>query len=507
MSTPISPSTTQQQTNAALQQAAQSIISGSTGNSSMDVSSLVTALVNSKTAGQTALLSTSVANDQAQLTALGTLKSALTALQTGLGSLANGTVTQAFTATASGSGLTATTGSGAVAGSYSIAVNQIATTQTLSSGAFGATQQLGAGTLTLSVGGNSSAITIDSSNNTLAGIAAAINGATNNPGVTATIVTGTDGAHLVLRSSTTGAANTINVAVSNLSGDNGLSSLAVTSTASTTGGQSTITSGGSIAWSQTTAAQNAQFTVGGIAATSATNAVTSAIAGVTLNLSQSAVGTTQTLTVAADTSSQSTAITNFVNLYNTLVTTMSSLSSLSGAGTSSQTAGPLLGDSTLNSIRNTLAGIVAGGVTSNGSTVSLASLGISLSGTGSSSQTEGTLVVDQAKLTAALTNNPSSVATLFNATNGVGAQLNNTINGYVQANGIFDIRTNALNKDLSSIAQQQAQLATYSSQLTTQYNAQFTALDTLMATMNTNSNYLTQLFGGTNSAGSLASNK
>lgn len=47
MSTPVT-STTQQQTNSALQQAAQSIISGSTGNSSMDVNSLVTALVNAK---------------------------------------------------------------------------------------------------------------------------------------------------------------------------------------------------------------------------------------------------------------------------------------------------------------------------------------------------------------------------------------------------------------------------------------------------------------------------
>ncbi|AIO65560.1 flagellar filament capping protein FliD [Burkholderia oklahomensis] len=509
MSTPVTSTTTttQQQTNAALQQAAQSIISGSTGNSSMDVNSLVTALVNAKTAGQTAALSTSVATDQTTLSALGTLKAALTALQAGIGALGDGSLTQKFTATATGSGLTATTAAGAVAGSYSVAVTQIATSQTLSSGAFNATQQLGTGTLTLSVGGKSTSISIDSTNNTLSGIAAAINSASNNPGVTATIVTGTDGAHLVLRSATTGAANAINVGVSNLSGDNGLSSLNVTSTASTTGGQSTIQSGGTIAWTQSTSAQDAEFTVGGIAASSANNAVTGAIAGVTLNLTQAAVGTTQTLNVTTDTTAQATAITNVVNLYNTVVTTMASLSSLSGAGTSSQSAGPLLGDSTLNMIRNSLARVVGAGVTTGGSTVSLASIGITFADGSSSSQTDGTLTIDTTKLNAALQNSPSTVAALFNSTNGVGAELNNTIQGYVQTGGVFDTRSNALNQDLKSLAQQQTQLVSYASQLTSQYNAQFTALNTLMAQMNTNSNYLTQLFGGANSSGTLATNK
>ncbi|MBF4061139.1 flagellar filament capping protein FliD [Burkholderia pseudomallei] len=506
MSTPVT-STTQQQTNSALQQAAQSIISGSTGNSSIDVNSLVTALVNAKTAGQSAALSTSIATDQTTLSALGTLKAALTALQAGIGSLSDGTLTQKFTATATGTGLTATTGAGAVAGSYSVAVTQIATSQTLSSGAFNATQQLGTGTLTLSVGGKSTSISIDSTNNTLSGIAAAINSASNNPGVTATIVTGTDGAHLVLRSASTGAANVINVGVSNLSGDNGLSSLAVTSTASTTGGQSTIRSGGSVAWSQSTSAQDAEFTVGGIAASSASNAVSGAIAGVTLNLTQAAVGATQTLNVTTDTTAQATAITNVVNLYNTVITTMSSLSSLSGAGTSSQSAGPLLGDSTLNMIRNSLARVVGAGVTTGGSTTSLASIGIKFADGSSSSQTDGALTIDTAKLNAALQNSPSTVAALFNSTNGIGAQLNTTIQNYVQTGGVFDTRSNALNQDLKSLAQQQTRLASYASQLTSQYNAQFTALNTLMAQMNSNSNYLTQLFGGSNSSGAMANNK
>ena len=50
----------------------------------------------------------------------------------------------------------------------------------------------------------------------------------------------------------------------------------------------------------------------------------------------------------------------------------------------------------------------------------------------------------------------------------------------------------------------QEALSAYQAQLTAQYNAQFTALNTLMVSSNSNAQYLTQLFGGSNSAGALA---
>ncbi|TCF96684.1 hypothetical protein BZM26_36135 [Paraburkholderia strydomiana] len=56
----------------------------------------------------------------------------------------------------------------------------------------------------------------------------------------------------------------------------------------------------SSAWTQSSAAQDAEFPINGIAASGSTNAVTSAISGVTLNLTSAAVttpATTQTLTV------------------------------------------------------------------------------------------------------------------------------------------------------------------------------------------------------------------
>ncbi|WP_144193861.1 flagellar filament capping protein FliD [Paraburkholderia fungorum] len=484
-----------------VQQAAQSIISGSTGNSAMDVASLVSVLVNAKTAGQTAALKAKQTSDSTTLSAFGALSSALTALQAAIKNLSDGTTLSTFAATASGKGLDPVAGAGAVAGSYAIEVKQIAASQSLSSAAFDATARLGTGKLTLQVGGKSMDVTIDSSNNTLSGIANAINKASNNPGVTATIVTGTGGAHLVLRSAATGAANTINVSTSGVADDNGLSSLGVSSTPGANGAGSTIVSSDTNkAWRQSEAAQDALFTVGGIEASSATNAVATAIAGVTMNLSSAAVGTTQTLTIATDTAARNTAITNFANLYNTVVTTINSLSSYDKT---SKTGGALLGDSTLTTIKNSLASIIGSGVGPKGSMATLGAIGISLKG----DPADGTLVIDSKKLTASLNSNPAQVATLFNSTDGIGVKLNRSITDFVKTGGLIDTRNTALNADLKSITAQQTTLANYSAQLTKQYQNQFTALNTLMATMNNNSQYLTALFGGSKSAGALATNK
>jgi flagellar hook-associated protein 2 len=490
--------------------AAQSIISGSTGNSSLDVSSLVTSLVNAKVAGQTGTLSAQQTKDNTQLSAIGALQAALGALQAGIASLSNGSALGQFTATADGTGLTATADTTASAGSYSVAVTQIASAQTLSSAAFGSTTALGTGTMNISVGGKSMSVAITSTDNTVSGIASAINSSANNPGVTATVVTGTDGAHLVLRSTATGASNTINVAVTGVAGDAGLSSLGVTSAAgaSSTDPSSFTSAVSTSAWTQSVPAQDASFEIDGTAATSSSNTVTTALQGVTLNLTAAAIGTPpgtpQTLTVAQNTSSASTAINSFVSLYNTLVTTYGQVGNDNSQAASTQ-GGVLATNPMLTTIQNTLAGILDSGVKNGNSTISLGSIGITLQGQASSTQPAGSLVIDQTKLAAALQSNPSGVAALFNQTTGVAAQMTTSLNSFLAPQGLIANSQSAVNTDLASIATQQTTLNAYTAQLTSQYQAQFTALNTLMATMNNNSQYLTQLFGGADSAGALAS--
>ncbi|CAN7727631.1 flagellar filament capping protein FliD [Caballeronia sp. LjRoot34] len=492
--------------NAARASAAQSVISGSTGNASLDVSSLVTSLVNAKVAGQTGSLIARQRNDNTKLSAIGALQAGLSALQAGIAPLSNGTALGQFTVTADGTGLTASGSSGAATGSYSIAVTQIASAQTLSSAAFGATTALGTGTMNVSVGDKSMSVDITSANNTVSGIASAINLSSSNPGVTATVVSGTDGAHLILRSSATGASNTIDVSVSTVTDDAGLSSLGVTSAAGPSAADpSTIASVSAASpWTQTESAKDAMFAIDGTAGTSSGNTVTTAIEGVTLNLTAAAIGvpagTPQTLTVAQDTTSASTAINNFVDLYNTLVTTYGQVAGFDSSKAKGAQGGPLLGNSMFNTIKSTLASIVSGGVKNGSSSISLGAIGIALN-------KDGTLTADSTKMASELTSNPEGMAALFNSTTGVAAKMTKSLNGFLGEGGLIANNQDPLNADLKGIGTQQDTLASYAAQLTQQYQAQFTALNTVMATMNKNSQYLTQLFGGTDSAGTLAKGK
>ncbi|UXU88016.1 flagellar filament capping protein FliD [Burkholderia sp. S-53] len=457
-----------------LAQAGQSIISGAT-NSTLDVNSLVTTLVQAKTIGQQTTLANKQTADNTELSAIGKLKSAMAALQTAIAGLSNGTTLSGLAATASGNGITTSvkSGGGAVAGSYAVNVTQLATANKLSSAGITSTDTISAGSLSITLGTGTPFNVNVAAGASLSDIAKSINTTTGNPGVTASVITGSDGQHLVIQSNNTGAANTVSV--------------------TGTGVNSKLTSG----YTTVTPAADAKLTVDGTPVTSASNSVSGVLTGVTLNLTTAALNTTQTVTLSPDTTATTAAINGFVSAYNTYVTTAKSLSSYDP---NTSTAGPLLGDSMLNTISNGLASAISGGVATGGSTYSLAAIGINL-------QADGTLQVDSTALNTALTSNSPALAGVFNSTNGVGKTLNNLVNTYTQTNGLIDQRTTALNTDLKNLSAQATQLQTYSAQLTKQYNAQFTALNNLMATMANNTKYLTQLFGGTNSAGALATNK
>ncbi|MGF7128836.1 flagellar hook-associated protein 2 [Paraburkholderia sp. EB58] len=480
-----------------IQDAAQSIISGST-KSNTDVNAIITALVNAKVAGKTAALTDRATRDNNQLTAIGMLNSVLSLLQSALTPLANGSAFNMFTASASGKGLTASAGQGVVAGSYEVDVKNIAASQSITSGAFTSKTALGAGSLTLSVGGKSTTINIESGKSTLADIAAAINSASGNPGVSATVVNGVDGAHLMLHSTSTGLANGINIQVKSDSAD--LNKLSVKTSVSTTIPATTeVDDSGN--WKQSVAGQDAHLSISGMEIESASNTVTSAIDGLTLNLSADAVDNPQTLTIAQDVTDQKTAISAFVTAYNNFVTSAASFAGFDATKKAGSQGGVLLGDTTLNAIRNTLSGAISGGGLKQGSGMAnLAAIGITL-------QKDGTLKTDDVKLTTALTTDPMGVAKLFNSKTGLAASMNTSLTSFLKTGGTLNAHSNALTADLKSISAQQAQLTAYTDKLTKGYNAQFTALNNLMTQMSQNGDYLTALFGGQNSAGALANNK
>ena len=454
-----------------IQQAAQSILSGATG-SSLDVNSLVQALVTGQTAGRAAAIARQQQSSNATLSALSTIKSALSTLKSSLSGLSDGNLFTQFAATASGKGITATVSAGAVAGAYAVNVEHLAMANQVSSKAYAHDATLGTGTLTIGVGDTSMSIELDSKNNTLTGVAAAINASPKNPGVAAAVIKGNDGEHLVLTSKQTGAANTVSISAG----------------AGVDAGFATTN------FKQVTAAEDAKLTVSGNPVASASNTVKDALTGVTLTLTSDSVGTTQTVSVDTDTTAIGKAVQHFADAYNAWVSAQKAQSAYDPAG---KAAAPLLGDSMLNSAVNRIGSIMASGVTVDGKTYSLAQIGLDL-------KHDGTLDFSATKLQSTLAANPTSVASVFNGTNGIGQQLDKVLNEYTLSTvGQMDQRTASINAELSSLTKQQNDLATYQKTLTAQYNAQFTALDRLLTSISNSKTYLNHLFGGDGSPGAL----
>jgi flagellar hook-associated protein 2 len=444
------------------------------GGSVIDVSSLVSQLVAATRAPQDAQISAQTQAVSTQISAIGTLKSALSTFQSSLGVLdtpsafdaqtANSTDQTAFTATAS---------AGAAGGTYNVTVGALAQAQQLLSKPFvaGGAAPVGTGILSLTLGGTSFNVTIDATDNTLAGIAAAIDGAAGNPGIGATVLQGTDGAHLALSSSLTGAANTIQVAETD--GGNGLAAL-------------TYGTGNAANYTQEAAAQDAAFSISGVAYTSPSNTVTNALSGVTLSLlATTATGSTATLSVANDTATIETNISSFVTAYNTLVSAIGPLGSYDAT---TNTAGPLLGNALLSGTNNQIQQALYSIVDTGSSTYnSLASIGIT-------TNADGTLSLNNATLSNALSSNFSAVSQLFSGSGGVAATLNSQLTAALNSTGAIAATSSTLVKQENALTQQENQLNDQMTALTASLTQQYSALNTLLSSLQTTSAYLSQQF-------------
>jgi flagellar hook-associated protein 2 len=439
--------------------AGQAILSSAGIGSGLNVSSIVSALVNAAQAAPQTQITDATNQTNSLLGGLSTLNSTLTSLQSAVAALTSTATFNNYTATLANPAIgTATTLSNAKPGSYALQVTQLAAAQQRTSGAFASTAAVGAGTLDIAIGSSSVSVSV-SSTATLSDIASAINSASGNPGVTATVINGTAGSQLLLSSNQTGVANGFTITAASGS-DAGLASLA-----------SSLNTAGS------NEAKDAQLSLNGISVDSASNAVSGALDGVTLNLA--AIGSSQ-LTVQQDTSKTVSAIQAFVTAYNSYVASIGTLSSYDAT---SQVAGPLLGDSTLNSVVNQISSVLSKSVPGN-SIGSLASLGITR-------QADGTLSLASATLSSALSANPATVQDLFAGSNGYATELNATIDTFTSSStGIIATREQSLNSRLTQLSGEQtalnARMAVYQQQLQTEY----TNLDTLMSSLNNTSSFL-----------------
>ena len=435
-------------------------------------------------------LEAKVASYETKISSFGTLSSLVSSFQAAAKTL--NTSLQKVTATPSDAGvLSATAGSSAVPGNYTVNVSQLAQShnlvaagQTSSSTAIGdgsATTvtfdfgTISGGTLTNGVysgaafNSNSSgtkSITIDGTNNTLEGIRDAINAAAM--GVTATIVNDGSGTpyRLALTSANSGASNSLKITTSG--GDGSINSLLGYDPA----GTQNLT--------QTLAAQNALLTVNGIAITSASNTVSEAIQGVTLTL-KNTTATPASLTVARDTAAINTAASGFVDAYNALA---SQIKSRSAYGTDGKEGGPLAGDSTLRLMQEQLRNIFITPA-SGGTLTSLAQVGIS-------SQKDGSLLLDSSKLNIAMAANYTDVTNLFSSSTGYATRLEAWATSALGAGGLIDSRTQSLRQYVRDRNEEIDRLEIRMTALEKKYTTEYTNLNLMLSRMNSTSTFLTQ---------------
>ena len=465
-----SPSTTGASSTGASNISGTGLLSSLGLGSGLDVNSIITALVNAQEAGPQAQITNQTNEDNNQIAGLTALQTALSGLQSALSELTSPTTYSTFTGTLSNTSLgTTTTLPDATAGTYSLDVTQLATAQKRISAAQPSAATVGSGTLNITVGSNTINVAV-APTDTLNDIATSINNASNNPGVSATVVSGVNGDQLVLTSTSTGTANGFSISASSDSS----SDLSTLATALNTPGSNE--------------AANAELTIDGIAVTSASNNVSGALTGVTLSLTST--GTSQ-LTVAQSTTPITTAVNDFVTAYSSYASTVNQLDSFDST---TGEAGVLLGDATLSSIQTQLANVLGSSVAGN-SIGNLASLGITRN-------SDGTMSLNSATLATALSNNPSVVQNLFTGTKGIGTQLSSLVTNFNSTTGVLQTRINSLNTDVTNLGTQQtalnARMSVYQQQLVKQY----TNLDTLMTSLNNTSSYITQSLEALNKSSS-----
>lgn len=375
--------------------------------SNLDVNSIVTQLM-ALERRPIELLASKEARFQAKLSAIGSLKGALSSFQSAVAGLVNASKFVATKKATVGDNtvFSASATNSAATGSYQLAVTQLAQANKLKSAAF-ATQAttIGSGTLTVQFGTVSGSeftangehaattITIASGKDSLADVRDAINAA--KAGVTASIVNDGTGYRLSLSSNHSGTANALKITVNDndlANTDNaGLSQLAYDPV---TAGVQNLT--------ETVAAKDAKFSIDGIDVVKSSNTVSDVIDGLSITLLKE--GASSTLSVSADKSSVKTTIEAFVKAFNESNKTLKELGSYNAE---TKQAGILQGDSTLRTVQSQMRSMLTSELNfAGGGLKTLSDIGIAF-------QKDGSLALNNTKLQAALDDPTKDVSTLF----------------------------------------------------------------------------------------------
>ncbi|MFH0224972.1 flagellar filament capping protein FliD [Vibrio furnissii] len=406
---------------------------------------------------------------QSQLTALGKVETALRAFRTAITEMNSSTSSIVKnSATVSQEGyFSATADANALAGSYQVFVEQVATAHQVSASMpanLDATTQVPTtGTLDFTINGTTMTLdlsTLDSDGDgvaTMADLVSAINNDSNNPGVNATLVRSNGQTYFMLSSTETGVANSVNVAVSGTGQswfEDALTNL-----------------------NEISAPQDAVIWLGaqgtGLQLTNSSNTFEGVINGVDLTVTkaQTSGEAPLSLSVGADQEGTKEQMNKIIEAYNSLMKTIDTYTSIGGEDAQ---RGVLASDPTIRSIESQLKTLVRGEFEG----MRLSDLGIEIS-------RDGTMKIDADKFEDAQTTNTAALESFFNGDGNLLDSLDSLLDPYLQfSNGLFKSRKDALQQNISRIEDKQTALERKYDMAYDRYLKQFTQMNQLITKMN-----------------------
>jgi len=438
--------------------------------SGIDTGALVSSLVSAARDPKQQVITSRQNLNSARISALASASSSLDTFADALNSLLSGTGYSGVPASndpsiAAVSALPGGTPQGLPA---QLQVQQLAASRTLATAPapnVSATSLVGAGTLTLTVGSGTPRDIVLTASSTYADLVSAINA--SGTGVTASLVTDTQGTRLVMKGAT-GEANDF--------------SLTADSTALEPFAWSKTGPNANSAFTSVSTAQDAVILLDGVEQHYATNTVDTAIPYLRIDLNKASPNTPVTLATTEPTTSMRDLMVEFVNAYNTL---MKALNTATAKGADSSGAGVLNGESSIRDMKRQLSQMTSAALSPTGTYRTLADLGIA-------TNRDGTLTLDTKALDKAMAADPSAITQLLNPSvksdsNPGLAGLMDKVRDSIQkkdgplasAQSKYEALAKSLSEQLEKLSDQ---MTDYQAQLTKIYTAMETRLTALKAT-------------------------
>lgn len=474
--------------------------------SGIDSASFAQQIVSAERMGKDQLYSTKLSTSNAQLDAYKLLETHLDKISSKLGKI-DGESFEKKTASISDDNASITVDPSAPKGNYDLYVEQLAQAQQLSA-TFNSEDELLTdagitGTFSIQVGSDATDIvtldldTLNDGTMTVADLRDKINAASDNPGVTASLMRTGDDVQLLLTSNDSGADNTLDVQIDKLNDNNPIS----------------------FVMTELREAQDAKITLNKVEITSSKNYLEDVIDGISIELNQAhgtnastGIKETSIIKVESDYESSKDSVIDFVDSFNDFIDSINSLTRSMGStvldetkSTSSASSsdsddddedeeefkttavsesqiGVLKGDSSLRMLQSSMRDVM----------FQTAPNGMRLSDIGIEINRSGKLDIDKDKLTEMLKSDPDAVKAMFSDSGSYVEQLETITKPFTQTAGLLDMKESNLEAQVKRIENDMSQHDYRMKQKYEIYLAQFNAMNNTVNSLNAASSLFSQ---------------